>query len=40
VEERALRSESTVPVEVIELPRPELAGLSEADYAVSGEKVT
>ena len=39
-EEGGLRFDRSVPVEVIELPNPELAGLTEAEYEVTGEKVT
>src|SRR6266568_4972766 len=39
-DERGLRFESSVPVEVIELPNPDLAGLREHEYEVVGEKVT
>ena len=39
-EARSLRFDSSVPVEVIELPNPVLADLSAADYEVIGEKIT
>lgn len=39
-DERALRFDATVPVEVIAVPNPEVAGLSEAEYEIIGEKVT
>jgi transposase len=39
-EESGLRFDSSVPVEVIEVPNPELAGLSADDYEVIGEKIT
>src|SRR5215510_4880724 len=39
-DERSLRFDSSVPVEVIELPNPALADLSAADYEVIGEKIT
>jgi transposase len=39
-EESGLRFDSSVPVEVIEVPNPELAGLSADDYEVIGEKLT
>jgi transposase len=35
-----LRFDSSVPVEVITLPNPEVAGLSTDDYEVIGEKIT
>lgn len=39
-DERALRFDATVPVEVIAVPNPEVAGLSEAEDEIIGEKVT
>jgi transposase len=39
-DERALHFDSSVPVEVIPIPNPELEGLSADDYEVIGEKVT
>jgi transposase len=39
-EESGLRFDGSVPVEVIEVPNPELAGLSTDDYEVIGEKIT
>jgi transposase len=39
-DEGGLRFDSAVPVEVIELPNPDLAGLGEHEYEVVGEKVT
>ena len=39
-DESGLRFDSTVPVEVIELDNPELAGIAAQDYEVIGEKVT
>jgi transposase len=39
-DESGLRFESSVPVEVIALANPELAGLTEDDYEVIGEKIT
>jgi transposase len=39
-DESGLRFDSSVPVEVIEVPNPELEGLSAEDYEVIGEKVT
>ena len=38
--EQDLRFDPSVPVEVIALPNPELAGMTAADYEVIGEKVT
>src|SRR4030095_2503041 len=39
-DESGLRFDSSVPVEVIELPNPELVGLTADEYEVIGEKVT
>jgi transposase len=39
-EEPDLRFDPSVPVEVIELPNPELAGLRPEEYEVIGEKIT
>lgn len=39
-DESELRFDSTVPVEVIELPPPEGAGLTSQEYEVIGEKIT
>jgi transposase len=39
-DESGLRFDASVPVEVIELPTPELAGLTPAEYEVIGEKIT
>jgi transposase len=39
-DEKGLRFDSSVPVEVIELPNPELAGLTPEEYEVIGEKIT
>jgi len=39
-DESGLRFDSSVPVEVIELPNPELAGLTPDEYEVIGEKIT
>jgi transposase len=39
-EEQALRFDPSVPVEVIELPNPELARLRPEEYEVIGEKIT
>lgn len=39
-EERGLRFDRSVPVEVIELPNPEVAGLMPDEYEVIGEKIT
>src|SRR5262249_59283300 len=39
-DESGLRFDPSVPVEVIRVPNPDLLGLTEADYEVSGEKVT
>jgi transposase len=39
-EEQALRFDPSVPVEVIKLPNPELAGLRPEEYEVIGEKIT
>ena len=39
-EEQRLRFDPTVPVEVIRVPNPEVAGLAGADYDVISEKVT
>jgi transposase len=39
-EESGLRFDSSVPVEVIEVPNPQLAGLSTDDYEGIGEKIT
>jgi transposase len=39
-DERELRFDPSVPVEVIAVPNPEMAGLTEAEYEVIGEKVT
>lgn len=40
MEERELRFDATVPVGVIAVPNPEMAGRAESDYEVIGEKVT
>ena len=39
-DERGLRFDAAVPVEVIAVPNPEVVGLTENDYEVIGEKVT
>lgn len=39
-DERELRFDPTVPVEVLAVPNPEVAGLTEAEYEIIGEKVT
>lgn len=39
-DERELRFEPTVPVEEIRVPNPEVAGLTEVEYEIIGEKVT
>jgi len=39
-DEGKLRFDSSVPVEVIEIPNPELEGLSEDEYEIVTEKVT
>jgi transposase len=39
-DEPELRFDPAVPVEVIELPNPEVAGMTATDYEVIGEKVT
>jgi transposase len=39
-DESTLRFDSSVPVEVIAVPNPEVTGLTENDYEVIGEKVT
>jgi transposase len=39
-EEHDLRFDGSVPVEVIAVPNPELAGLTADDYEVIGEKIT
>jgi len=39
-DEGSLGFDSSVPMEVIKLPNPELAGLTEEEYAVIGEKIT
>src|SRR5437867_10526812 len=39
-DESGLRFDSSVPVEVIAVPNPDLAGLAAQDYEVVGEKVT
>jgi len=39
-DESGLRFDSSVPIEVIELPNPNLTGLREHEYEVVGEKVT
>ena len=39
-DESSLRFDSSVPVEVIAVPNPDLAGRSATDYEVVGEKVT
>ena len=39
-DESGLRFDSSVPVEVIEVPNLDLAGLTEKDYEVIGEKIT
>ena len=39
-DESGLRFDPSVPLEVIELPSPELTGLTADDYEVIGEKVT
>jgi transposase len=38
-QEHGLRCDAAVPVDVIALPTPELAGLTPAEYEVIGEKI-
>src|SRR5512139_75503 len=40
VDEHAVRFDASVPVEVIRVPNPEMAGLRAGEYEVIGEKVT
>jgi hypothetical protein len=39
-DERELRFDASVPVEVIPVPNPDVAGLAAHEYEVIGEKIT